>query len=127
MHQINLSEYQTTTLLGAGADYEVRLATEIKSGKSVVLKRPLPQTISRRMHLSAEKRSEQTISFYKRLGNSIPQLSPMIGYMISIIWLKSQGKSGRNFHHIFPFWCHIFGGQGPVWFTIITNLMAGSC
>ena len=80
MHQINLSEYQTTTLLGAGADYEVRLATEIKSGKSVVLKRPLPQTISRRMHLSAEKRSEQTISFYKRLGNSIPQLSPMIGY-----------------------------------------------
>ena len=25
--------------------------------------------------------------------------SPMIGYIISIIWLKSQGKSGRNFHH----------------------------
>ncbi len=80
MRQVNLDEYQITALLGAGADYEVRLANDRTSGQSVVLKRPLPQTISRRMHLSAENRSEQTISFYKNLGNSIPHLSPMIGY-----------------------------------------------
>ncbi|GIS83044.1 MAG: hypothetical protein CM1200mP15_16760 [Dehalococcoidia bacterium] len=80
MRQVNLDEYQITALLGAGADYEVRLANDRTTGQPVVLKRPLPQTISRRMHLSAENRSEQTISFYKNLGNSVPHLSPMIGY-----------------------------------------------
>ncbi|MBO54698.1 MAG: hypothetical protein CL886_03465 [Dehalococcoidia bacterium] len=80
MRQVDLTEYQTSGLLGAGADYEVRLANDRRTSQSVVLKRPLPQTISRRMHLSAENRSDQTISFYKHIGNSIPQLSPMIGY-----------------------------------------------
>ena len=80
MRQIELNRYQLTGLLGSGADYEVRAATDRDTGQPVVLKRPVPQMISRRMHAAVETRTDQTLQFHAELGADLPQLSPILGY-----------------------------------------------
>ena len=80
MEIVRLDNYQLTGLLGSGADYEVRSAVERETGAEVVVKRPVPQMISRRMHGSVEERTDRSIQVYEELANSIPQVCPMLGY-----------------------------------------------
>ena len=80
MEIVQLDRYELTGLLGSGADYEVRSAIDRQSGEEVVIKRPVPQMISRRMHGSVEERTDRTIQVYEELANSIPQVCPMLGY-----------------------------------------------
>ncbi len=80
MQEINLDRYEITGLLGSGADYEVRAAVDRETQQQVVLKRPVPQTISRQMHGVIESRTDRTIQFYQDIGSSIPQLAPILGY-----------------------------------------------
>lgn len=80
MEQVNLNRYQLTGLLGSGADYEVRAALDLETGQSVVLKRPVPQMIARRMHTAVETRAARTLQFHADLGATIPRLSPILGY-----------------------------------------------
>ena len=80
MEEIDLTRYELTGLLGTGADYEVRSAIDLQTQTPVVIKRPVPQAISRQMHGFTEARSDQTITFYEEIGHSIPQLSPLLGY-----------------------------------------------
>ena len=80
MELVQLDSYELTGLLGSGADYEVRSATERDTGDEVVVKRPVPQMISRRMHGSVEERTDRTIKVYDELANSILQVCPMLGY-----------------------------------------------
>lgn len=80
MEQVNLNRYQLTGLLGSGADYEVRAALDRDTGQPVVLKRPVPQMISRRMHTAVETRTDRALQFHADLGAAIPQLSPILGY-----------------------------------------------
>ncbi len=80
MEIIQLEHYELTGLLGSGADYEVRSAVEPVAGTEVVVKRPVPQMISRNMHRSVEERTDRTIQVYEELANSIPQVCPMLGY-----------------------------------------------
>ncbi len=80
MDIVQLDSYELTGLLGSGADYEVRSAIERVTGEEVVVKRPVPQMISRRMHGSVEERTDRTIRAYEELANSIPQVCPMLGY-----------------------------------------------
>ena len=80
MELVKLDHYELTGLLGSGADYEVRSAVERETGTQVVVKRPVPQMISRRMHGSIEERTDRTIQVYEELANSIPQVCPMLGY-----------------------------------------------
>ena len=80
MEIVQLDRYELIGLLGSGADYEVRSALERDSGAEVVVKRPVPQMISRRMHGSVEVRTDRTIRVYEELANSIPRVCPMVGY-----------------------------------------------
>ena len=80
MDIVDLHRFELTGLLGSGADYEVRLAAERETGQQVVIKRPVPQMISRRMHGPVEERTERTIRLHEELANSIPEVCPMLGY-----------------------------------------------
>ena len=80
MNKIDLNQYELTGLLGSGADYEVRSAVDRETGSEVVIKRPVPQMISRRMHGSVEERTERTIQLHKEFANDIPEVCPMLGY-----------------------------------------------
>ena len=80
MELTQLDRYELTGLLGSGADYEVRSAVERDSGMDVVVKRPVPQMISRGMHGAVEERTDRTIQVYQELANSIPQVCPMLAY-----------------------------------------------
>lgn len=80
MEIVQLERYQLAGLLGSGADYEVRSALDLDTGAEVVVKRPVPQMISRRMHGSVEERTDRTIRFYQELAHTIPQVCPMLGY-----------------------------------------------
>lgn len=80
MEPVNLNRYELTGLLGSGADYEVRAALDREIGQEVVLKRPVPQMISRRMHAAVDSRTDRALQVHAELGQSIPGLAPILGY-----------------------------------------------
>lgn len=80
MEKVDLYRYELTGLLGSGADYEVRSAVDRESGLTVVIKRPAPQMISRKMHGPVDERTERTIHLHEELANGISGVCPMVGY-----------------------------------------------
>ena len=80
MQKVELDRFQTSGILGTGADYEVRAAVDRETGKQVVLKRPVPQMISRGMHVSTEARTDRTLQVLEQLGQTNENLVPMVGY-----------------------------------------------
>ena len=80
MQEIQLKNYEITGILGTGADYEVRSAVDLDSGRTVVLKRPIPQVIIRNMHGPVEARTESIIETYRDLFESTSALCPLIGF-----------------------------------------------
>ena len=80
MEKVDLHRYELTGLLGSGADYEVRSATGRDTGQPVVIKRPVPQMISRGMHVSVEDRTQRTVRLHEELANGIPGVCPMVGF-----------------------------------------------
>lgn len=80
VEKVDLGRYQVTGILGAGADYEVRAALDRQTGKKVVLKRPKPQMVSRRLHDGIEARTDRTLQAYREVGRSIPMIVPCLGY-----------------------------------------------
>ena len=79
MQEIALNNYELTGLLGTGADYEVRSAKAIGGDRRVVLKRPIPQVITRNMHGPVEARTSAIIDTYKDLYASTSTLCPLLG------------------------------------------------
>ena len=80
MQQIELNRFELTGLLGTGADYEVRSATDLETQEPVVVKRPVPQSIRNQMHGGVENRTDRTIQAYESVGPLTSLLSPMVGY-----------------------------------------------
>jgi len=80
MEQIDLNRYAVTGILGSGADYEARSAVDRETGAQVVLKRPEPQMIRRRMHTNIESRTDQVLHVYQEVGHTIPTVVPILGY-----------------------------------------------
>ena len=66
--------------MGAGADYDVRAAVDKDTGSQVVLKRPKPQMVSRRLHDGIEARTDRTLQVFQGLGFVIPTVIPILGY-----------------------------------------------
>ena len=66
--------------MGAGADYDVRAAVDKETGQQVVLKRPKPQMVSRRLHDGIEARTTNTIQVLQALAFDIPTVVPVLGY-----------------------------------------------
>ena len=80
MEQVDLTRYEVSERLGAGADYEVRAARDRVTGKQVVLKRPEPQMIFRQLHAGIEARTDRMLQMYQEVGHTIPTLVPLLGY-----------------------------------------------
>lgn len=80
VEKVDLGRYQVAGILGAGADYEVRAALDRQTGQQVVLKRPRPQMISRRLHEGIEARTDRTLQVYHDVGRTIPMVVPCLGY-----------------------------------------------
>jgi hypothetical protein len=80
MEQVDLRCYEATGVLGMGADYEVRAAVERATGRQVVLKRPAPETVRRRMHEGIEARTDRILQVYQEVGHTIPTVVPIVGY-----------------------------------------------
>jgi hypothetical protein len=80
MEQVDLRRYEATGVLGIGADYEARAAIERDTGRQVVLKRPAPETVRRRMHDGIEARTDRLLQGYQEVGHTIPTVVPIVGY-----------------------------------------------
>ncbi|MCH7606007.1 MAG: hypothetical protein IH962_02525 [Chloroflexi bacterium] len=80
MEKVELDRFQVTGLLGSGADYEVRGAVDQQTGEQVVLKRPIPQMISRKMHAATEARTDRILQVYREVGSTIDNLVTIVGY-----------------------------------------------
>lgn len=80
LEQVDLSRYAVSKILGSGADYEVRAAVDKESGNDVVLKRPKPQMVSRRLHDGIEGRTDRILQAYDHIGHAIPTLVPILGF-----------------------------------------------
>ena len=80
MEQVELTRYEDTGKLGSGADYEVRSANDRETGLQVVLKRPMPQMITRQMHWSTEARTDRVLQVHQAMNQRLPGLVPVLGY-----------------------------------------------
>lgn len=80
MEKVSLERYQVAGILGTGADYEVRAAVDQETGQAVVLKRPMPQMVSRQLHGTTEARTDRTLQVYQEVGCTIPSVIPILGY-----------------------------------------------
>ncbi len=80
MEQVDLRRYKVSGILGSGADYEVRSAVDQETGQQVVLKRPMPQMISRRMHSGTEARTDRTLQVFQEMVHVKPLVVPILGY-----------------------------------------------
>jgi serine/threonine protein kinase len=80
MEQVELNRYELGGVLGSGADYEVRAAVDRETGQQVVLKRPQPQMVRRRLHAGIEKRTDRSLQAHHEVGHSIPLVVPILGY-----------------------------------------------
>jgi len=93
MEQVELSRFRITGLLGSGADYEVRAAVDQETGKQVVLKRPVPQMVSRRLHGGTETRTDRVLEFHQQMNHTIDALIPIVGYTERAIHDEYYGDS----------------------------------
>ena len=80
MEKVDLDRYELTGRLGAGADYEVRAATDRETGTQVAIKRPVPQAVSRNQHQAIESRTEKILQAFQEIGQSTSLISPIVGY-----------------------------------------------
>lgn len=80
MEQVDLGRYEASGILGSGADYEVRSAVDQETGQQVVLKRPMPQMISRRMHGGTEARTDRTLQVIQEVDQTASPVVPILGY-----------------------------------------------
>ena len=80
MEHVDLQRYETTGILGTGADYEVRAAVERETGKLVALKRPHPHTVRQQLHIAIEARTDRALQAYRDVGHTISTVVPIVGY-----------------------------------------------
>ena len=80
MEQVTLDRFPLEGFLGSGSDYEVHAATDTDTGKLVVVRRPNPDYISRKLHHGVDRLSEQLIDVHQAMDSSVPYLANLVGY-----------------------------------------------
>ncbi len=80
VEKVELGRYEITGRLGSGADYDVRVATDRETGLQVVLKRPMPQAVSRNQHGAIEARTERMVQVYQEVRPSLELVAPILAY-----------------------------------------------
>ncbi len=79
METVTLDRFELIGPLGSGADYDVRAAVDRETGQQVVLKRPAPQAVRRRMHGPIEERTTRTLEAYEKAGQHCDATPRIIG------------------------------------------------
>ena len=80
MELVELERFKLEGILGSGSDYEVHAATDSQTGEPVVIKRPNPDYITRKLHHGVDELSEHLIEVHSTMGDSLPHVTHMIGY-----------------------------------------------
>ena len=80
MDLVQLERFKLEGFLGWGSDYEAHAATDSQTGKQVVIKRPNPDYIIRKMHRGIDRLSEQLVDLHGTIGHSLPQIARLVGY-----------------------------------------------
>ena len=80
MDVVQLDRFKLEGFLGSGSDYEAHAATDTQTGARVVIKRPNPDYISRRLHHGVDQLSEQLIEVHEAIGDSLPCVAHLVGY-----------------------------------------------
>ena len=80
MNVVDLERFELGTLLGAGSDYQVHAAIDRDTGDQVVIKRPNPDYITRKLHHGIDRLSEQLIDVHGDVGNTVPLVAHLVGY-----------------------------------------------
>lgn len=80
MELVDLGRFQLEGVLGSGSDYEVHAATDMETGDPVVVKRPNPDYIARRLHAGVDQLSQRLIEVDASLGDSLPGVCRLAGY-----------------------------------------------
>ena len=80
MELVQLERFELEGLLGRGADYEAHAARDSDTGRPVVIKRPNPDYIVRKLHHGVDRLSEQLIEVHKAVGDSLAYLAHLVGY-----------------------------------------------
>ena len=86
VEKVSLERYEITGRLGAGADYDVRAATDLETGAEVALKRPVPAAVSRKQHGAIEARTERLLHAYDQAGDAGGLLAPLLGYADTAVY-----------------------------------------
>ena len=79
METVTLDRFELVGPLGSGADCDVRAAVDRETGEPVVLKRPSPQTVRRRMHGPVEERTARSLEAYESAGQYCDVVPRIIG------------------------------------------------
>ncbi len=77
---VRLDRFRLEGFLGRGSDYEAHAATDMETGKAVVVKRPNPDYVIRKLHHGVDQLSEQLIEVHRSVGESVPYLAHLVGY-----------------------------------------------
>ena len=80
MEVVQLDRFELEGVLGSGSDYQAHAATDGCTGKQVVLKRPNPHYVSRKLHHGVDRLSERLIELHRAVGDSLPRMAHLIGY-----------------------------------------------
>tara|TARA_B100000029_G_scaffold515881_1_gene625212 strand:- start:4794 stop:5816 length:1023 start_codon:yes stop_codon:yes gene_type:complete len=80
MRSLEPNNIELHSVIGTGADYEVRLAGHPGEDPSIVVKRPNPHAILKNLHASTESRTSKMVTFHETLGNQVDGLTQIIGH-----------------------------------------------
>ena len=80
MEVVQLERFKLEGVLGLGSDYEVHAATDTQTGKPVVIRRPNPHYVTRKLHHGVDQLSEQLIQLHTDIGDTLPNLAHLLGY-----------------------------------------------
>ena len=80
MEVVRLERFALEGPLGSGSDYEAYAAVDTETGAPVVIKRPNPDYIARKLHSGVDALSERLIELHTSVGNSQPNVAALVGY-----------------------------------------------
>ena len=80
MNLVELERFELQGFLGSGSDYEAHAATDSQTGEPVVIKRPNPDYVTRKLHHGVDQLSEHLIEVHRTIGDSVPHITHLVGY-----------------------------------------------
>ena len=93
MDLVKLERYKLEGYLASGSDYEAYAAIDSDTEMQVVIKRPNPDYIARKLHYGVDRLSEQLIELHTAIGNTAPYVARLVGYTEVAVHNSTFGDS----------------------------------